>query len=54
MKSLGDGIITIAIAIIGLATLAVIVSKKSGTTDLVKATGAAFNNLLKTTLSPIN
>lgn len=43
----------IGLAIIGVATLAVIVSKNSNTTGVIGATGSAFSQSLATALSPI-
>jgi len=53
MNSLTSGIITIAVAIIGVATLGVILSKKSNTGDVIKNFGDAFSNILKTAVSPV-
>jgi len=50
---IGDTIVTIAVAIIGLATLAVIVSKRANTTSVISSFGNAFNSILKTTISPV-
>ena len=43
----------IGLAIIGVATLAVIVSKNSNTTNVIGATASAFSQSLATALSPI-
>ena len=53
MNDLTQGIITIAVAIIGVATLAVIVSKQSNTANVIGAGGSAFSGALSTALSPI-
>lgn len=53
MNELTSGIITIAVAIIGVATLAVIVSKQSNTANVIGAAGSAFSNSLATAVSPI-
>ena len=51
--NIGGGIITILVAIIGLATLAVIVGKNSQTSQVVKTAGDTFNQLLHTAVSPV-
>jgi hypothetical protein len=43
----------VALAIVGVATLAVIVSNNSNTVNVVTATGSAFSNALGMALSPI-
>ncbi len=43
----------IGLAIVGVATLAVIVSKNSNTANVVGASGSAFSQALSTALSPI-
>lgn len=43
----------IALAIVGVATLAVIVSRNSNTTGVIGATSQAFSQALGTALSPI-
>ena len=55
-ENTGDiwGMVTaIGIAIVGVATLAVIVSKNSNTTGVISASGSAFSQSLATALSPI-
>lgn len=53
MKDLGSGIITILTAIIGVAILAVVLSKQSQTASVLTAAGSAFNGLIKSAVSPI-
>jgi hypothetical protein len=53
MNNISASLVTVLIAIIGLATLAVIVSKRAGTTDVITAAGSTFNQLLKTAVSPV-
>ena len=43
----------IGLAIVGVATLAVIVSKNSNTSGVLSAGGSAFSSALGTALSPI-
>ena len=53
MNNITESIVTIAVAIIGLATLAVIVSKNANTTGVIGAGGRAFNDALSTAISPV-
>lgn len=53
MKDIGDMIVTIAVAIIGLATLAVIVGRNARTSDVISSAGKAFSDALKTAVSPV-
>lgn len=53
MVRLTESVVTIAVAIIGLATLAVIVSKNANTVNVIKAGGGVFNTSLGTAISPI-
>jgi hypothetical protein len=53
MDRLTESVVTIAVAIIGLATLAVIVGRNSRTTDVIKAAGGAFNTALGTAMGPV-
>lgn len=53
MKDISDGIVTIAVAIIGLAMLAVIVGKNAKTSSVISSAGTAFSNAIKTAVSPV-
>jgi len=53
MDRLTESVVTIAVAIIGLATLAVIVSRNANTVNVIKAAGGAFNSSLGTAISPV-
>lgn len=53
MNNLTESVVTIAVAIIGLATLAVLVGRNSRTTDVIKAAGGVFNSSLGTAISPV-
>jgi hypothetical protein len=48
-----EQITTIAVAIVGVAILAVIVSKRSATTNVINAAGGAFSSAVATAVSPI-
>lgn len=54
MSKITETLVTLAVAIIGLATLAVVVSKKSKTSSVITDAGKAFDSVLKITVSPIS
>jgi hypothetical protein len=54
MNSAVTAALAIATAIVGLATLAVIVSRNSATSDVVAAFGNAFSSAIKEAVSPIS
>ncbi len=51
--SIVNGIIAIAIAVVGLAIWAVIVGKNSQTAGVIKASGDAFTQIIKAAVSPV-
>lgn len=53
MSNATEQVVTVAVAIVGVAILAVIVSKNSDTSKVIKAAGDAFSGGLTTALSPI-
>lgn len=53
MNDMWNGIVTIAIAIVGVATLSVIVSKQSNTSGVIQAATAGFSQSLSAAVSPI-
>jgi hypothetical protein len=53
MSNASEQIVTVAVAIVGVAILAVIVSKNSNTAAVIKSTGDAFSNALSVAVSPI-
>lgn len=53
MSDVGEKVVTVAVAIIGVATLALLVSKNANTAGVIKAAGGAFNSALGTALSPV-
>lgn len=53
MSDLLNASVSIALAIIGVAFLAVLVSRNSNTTGVISASGNAFSGGLATALSPI-
>lgn len=48
-----EKITTIAVAIVGVATLAVLVSKRADTSNVIKSAGSAFSSALATAVSPV-
>lgn len=48
-----SAIVTIATAIIGVAILAVLVSKNANTSNVIKSAGGAFSNSILAAVSPI-
>lgn len=53
MNSLTESVVTVAVAIIGLASLAVLVSRNARTSEVISSTGKAFNSALATAISPV-
>lgn len=53
MNSLWSGIVTIAVAIIGVAIVAVIVSRNAQTPQVLKAAGGAFSDALRAATGPV-
>jgi hypothetical protein len=49
-----ESIVTILVAVLGVATLAVIVSPNAQTSSVLKSGGNAFSNILGTALSPVS
>lgn len=53
MNDIMDKVATIAVAIIGVATLAVLVSKKANTQGVISSAGQAFTSALSVAVSPV-
>jgi hypothetical protein len=53
MNNITETIVTIAVAIIGLATVAVLVSRNANTAGVIGAGGNAFTDALRTAVSPV-
>lgn len=53
MNSITETVVTIATAIVGVAILAVLVSKNSNTTGVLQAAGSAFSNALSVATAPV-
>ena len=48
-----EPIVTIALAIVGVASLSVLVSRNSNTTGVIQSAGSAFSGSLATAMSPV-
>lgn len=53
MNQIWNGVVAIGMAIIGVAILAVLVSRQSNTTGVISAASHAFSQSLGTAISPI-
>jgi PRD1 phage membrane DNA delivery len=53
MNTLTEMLVTIGTAIVGLAIVSVLVSKKSQTPAVIQASGSAFSNALAVAESPV-
>jgi hypothetical protein len=53
MNTITEALVTIATAIVGLAIVAVLVSKRSQTPAVIQASGSAFSNALAVAESPV-
>lgn len=53
MNSITEAIVTIALGIIGVAMVAVLVSRNAQTPAVIQAGGAAFGNSLAVATSPV-
>lgn len=49
-----NGVIAVLIAVVGLATTAVIFSSKAKTGDVITAGGNAFANIIKAAVGPVS
>lgn len=52
--NLFNSLVTIAVAIVGVATLAVLVSKNAQTPQVIQAAGAAFANGIGAAVAPVS
>lgn len=53
MSQLTESIVTIGVAIIGLATLAVIVSNRANTANVISSGASGFARVLDAAVSPV-
>lgn len=54
MGKIGEQITVIALAIVGVATLAVVLSRNANTTNVIGAAGSGFSQALSAALSPLS
>lgn len=50
---ISDSLVTIAVSIVGLAVIAVIVSRNAATSQVIKSAGDAFTGAIKAAVSPV-
>lgn len=50
---MGERLVTIAVAIVGVATLAVLVSQRANTAGVIRAAGNAFSDSLRAATGPV-
>ena len=53
MNQITETVVTIATAIVGVAILAVIVSRRSNTAGVIQAAASGFGNALNVAVSPV-
>ena len=53
MNAFTEGLVTIALAIVGLGIVSVLVSKNSQTSSVIQAGGSAFGNSLAVAEAPV-
>ena len=53
MNGVGEKVVTVAVAITGVAMLALLVSKNANTAGVIKSAGNAFSQSLGVALSPV-
>ena len=54
MNQLTESIVTILVAVIGLATVAVLVGRYAKTSQVIDSGGKAFSNILSVAVSPVS
>jgi len=53
MNNMTEAMVTIATAIVGVAIVSVLVSKKSNTANVIQAAASGFSNALGVSISPV-
>lgn len=53
MNALMEGVVTIALAIVGVAIISVLVSKKANTAGVIQAAASGFGNSLGVATAPV-
>lgn len=54
MNQFTEGLVTIALAVVGLAVLSVLVSRNANTTGVIQASASGFGNVLGVAMSPVS
>jgi hypothetical protein len=54
MSSIGPGIITVIVSVIGLAMVAVLVSNQAQTGQVINQSGTALSNIIKAAVAPVS
>ena len=54
MNSLWSGVVTIAVAIVGVAIVATLVSKNAQTPQVLTSAGNAFSNAIRAATGPVS
>lgn len=53
MNSITESVVTVAVAVVGLAIVAVIVSNRAKTAQVIQSAGGAFSDALRVAVSPV-
>lgn len=54
MSKIADGTVAVLVAIVGLAIVAVLVSRSAQTSTVVQSAGQAFNGIISAAVSPVS
>lgn len=54
MSKIADGTVAVLVAIVGLAIVAVLVSRSAQTSTVVQSAGQAFNGIIIAAVSPVS
>lgn len=54
LDAVGSSIVSVLMAIIGVAIIAVLVSRQAQTSSVISAGGSAFSQILGAAISPVN
>lgn len=54
MSDLGSSVVTVLLALLGVAIIAVLVSKNANTSGVLQAGGSAFSGILGTATNPFS
>lgn len=54
MNKIADGTVAVLVAIVGIAIVAVLVSKSAQTSSVIQTAGQAFNGIISAAVSPVS